>query len=124
MTVIMGETLCVAAKQLNQRKDLDKQRQTKNSEKLRQQGKDIETFLLQDQDRRPESGCSQGKAEGWDVCSQGRWHISLPSCQQEDKLTLTATHTPELLLRNVSPSKRDRRQMADASNSESDTGGE
>lgn len=93
-----------------------RKRQALITEKLRDRDGSSEPFWLHDWHSGPESQRSVGRAEGWDVCSRGHWHNSLPSCQQEDELTVTAAQTPVSLWWNLSPSKRDKRQTADASN--------
>lgn len=49
----------------------------------------------------------QGKAEGWDMLSQGRWHISLPSCQPEDKQNSYCNSKPRNFYYEICHSQRE-----------------
>ncbi len=107
---------------INQTKDLDKlwQRQIPITEKLRQQDKSIQTFLLQDQDRRPESHCSRG--ESWRlryVLSGALTHFS-PLLPTRGRANSYCDSKPRaFIMKFVTPKER-QKAKADTSNSGSE----
>lgn len=83
---------------IHQTKDLDKRRQILiTSHATRQKYWNFSYFRIKIEDLKVLA--LRGRGEGWDVFSQGHWHISLPYCQQEDKLTLTASQNPDLFIK-------------------------
>lgn len=95
-----------------------------SQKKLRQQDRSIETFLLQDQDRRPESHCSLG--ESWRLryaLSGALTHFS-PLLPTRGRANSHCNSKPRaFIMKFVTPKER-QKAKADASNSGSEMGGE